>query len=75
MDFEIKRGIKQHLIKSVTLILIFIALIFLSAGDWRWGDGWLYIGLLILNFILAGIILFLKQPALLARRGQAGAGT
>ncbi len=75
MESKFRQSIKQHIVKSIVLILMIGVLIFLSAGDWAWLGGWLYFGLVILNFLIASIILIPRRPDLLARRSQAGVGT
>lgn len=75
MEPEIKRGVIQHVVRSLLIIAFFSVFIFLSAGDWRWLGGWLYIGVILASFVIAGLMLIPTQPELLTRRGQAGEGT
>lgn len=75
MNPETKRGLTQYFIKSIASILLLAVLIFLSAGDWTWPGGWMYLALTLTNFILAGFVLIPQRPELLARRGQVGKGT
>lgn len=43
-------------------------LIFLPAGSLRFGKGWLLMGILFIPMFLAGIVMMLKNPALLEKR-------
>lgn len=45
-------------------------LLFLPAGTWGYGRGWLFLGLLFIPMLLLGILLFCKAPALLQKRLQ-----
>lgn len=44
------------------------ALLFLSAGTWRWPNGWLLMGILFVPMFFAGIVLMFKNPELLRSR-------
>ena len=43
-------------------------LIFLPAGTLNFTYGWLFVGLLFIPMLIAGIIMFIKNPAFLAKR-------
>ena len=43
-------------------------LVFLSAGTLRYPCGWLFCGVLFIPMLLMGIVLFIKNPALLQKR-------
>lgn len=43
-------------------------LLFLPAGTWNYGGGWLFIALLFIPMLPVGIVLLLKAPALLQKR-------
>ena len=43
-------------------------LIFLPAGTLNYTYGWLFVGLLFIPMLIAGIIMFIKNPAFLAKR-------
>lgn len=43
-------------------------LLFVPAGSLNWPEGWLLMALLFLPMLVAGIVLMVKNPALLARR-------
>lgn len=43
-------------------------LIFLPAGTFCYPYGWLFVGLLFIPMLIAGIIMFIKNPAFLAKR-------
>ena len=46
------------------------ALLFLPAGTWNWAGGWRLLGLLFVPMGLLGIVLMVRDPALLSRRLQ-----
>ena len=56
------------LIKFTCGLLIVALLIFLPAGTLRFFNGWLLIGLLFLPMLLAGFVMYFKNPAFLAKR-------
>lgn len=43
-------------------------LIFLPAGTWQYPAGWLFMGLLFVPMLIAGFVMFFKDPAFLAKR-------
>ena len=48
--------------------MLFGILLFVPAGSLNWPEGWLLMALLFLPMLVAGIVLMVKNPALLARR-------
>ena len=44
------------------------ALIFLPAGTWAYGNGWLLMGILFVPMFAAGLVMLVKNPRLLASR-------
>ena len=58
----------QALIKYTLGILIVGALLFIPAGSIEYWNGWLFMGLLFIPMFIAGIILMIKNPELLAKR-------
>lgn len=49
-------------------ILLVGALVFCPAGSFAYFNGWLFMGLLFIPMVVAGIVMLLKAPELLARR-------
>ena len=47
------------------------ALLFLPAGTWNYPNGWLLMGILFVPVFLAGLVMMIKNPALLASRLEA----
>lgn len=64
----------RALMKFTVGLLLVGALLFLPAGSFSYGNGWLFIGLLFLPMILLGVILLFKAPALLEKRLNAKEG-
>ena len=52
---------------SCGLLLVGL-LLFLPAGTFCYPYGWLFVGLLFIPMLIAGIIMFIKNPAFLAKR-------
>ena len=58
-----------HAITKFVLGIILVgALIFLPAGTWQFANGWLLMGILFVPMFFAGIVLMIKNPALLKKR-------
>jgi protein-S-isoprenylcysteine O-methyltransferase Ste14 len=51
--------------------LFFPALILLTAGDWRWLEGWLFAGWFVAMILSTLVYQYMKDPALLAERTRA----
>ena len=58
----------QALIKFLLGIAIVGLLIFLPAGSLKFFNGWLFMGILFAPITIAGIVMMLKNPALLEKR-------
>lgn len=58
----------QSLIKSLSGIILVGIMIFLPAESFSYWQGWLFIGIQFVPMILVGVILMLKNPALLRKR-------
>ena len=58
----------QVLTKFLTGLIIVCLLLFIPAGTLDYSNGWLFIALLFIPMLIAGIIMFFKSPELLKRR-------
>ena len=58
----------QGVVKYLCGLVAVGLLIFLPAGTLDFPEGWLFMGLLFIPMLVAGIFLFIKSPELLARR-------
>ncbi|MBP3391241.1 MAG: isoprenylcysteine carboxylmethyltransferase family protein [Clostridia bacterium] len=58
----------QALIKFIAGLILVGILLFLPAGTLYYTNGWLFMGLLFVPMLILGVVLYLKVPALLARR-------
>lgn len=56
------------LIKFTCGLLMVALLIFLPAGTLHYLNGWLFLGLLFAPMLIAGFVMYFKNPAFLARR-------
>lgn len=63
-----KSLLTQALIKLVSGLLLICILIFLPAGSFSFWQGWLFIGILFIPMLIAGVILMSKNPDLLRKR-------
>lgn len=63
-----KSLLTQALIKLVSGLLLICILIFLPAGSFSFWQGWLFIGILFIPMLIAGVILMCKNPDLLRKR-------
>lgn len=63
-----KSLLTQALIKLVSGLLLICILIFLPAGSFSFWQGWLFIGILFIPMMIAGVILMRKNPDLLRKR-------
>lgn len=58
----------QALIKYVFGVVLVGVLVFLPAGTFSFFNGWLFMAILFLPILIAGIVMFFKNPELLKRR-------
>lgn len=58
----------QALAKFLFGLIIIILLLFIPAGTLNYFNGWLFIALLFIPMLIAGIIMYIKSPELLERR-------
>ena len=63
-----KSLLTQAFIKLVSGLLLICILIFLPAGSFSFWQGWLFIGILFIPMLIAGVILMRKNPDLLRKR-------
>lgn len=60
--------LRQAIIKLLSGVLLIGLLLFLPAGDLRWINGWILMGLLFVPMFIAGIVMYFKAPDLLKSR-------
>jgi protein-S-isoprenylcysteine O-methyltransferase Ste14 len=58
----------QGIIKFFTGLIIICLLLFIPAGSLNYINGWIFIALLFIPMLIAGIVMFFKSPELLKRR-------
>lgn len=56
------------LIKFTVGLLLVGGMLFLPAGSFRYGNGWLFLGLLFVPMLILGTVLLIKAPKLLQKR-------
>ncbi len=63
-----KKLLKDAVIKFTAGIILVGVLLFVPAGTLKWPNGWLFMGVLFIPMFIAGIVMYLKAPALLRSR-------
>ena len=63
-----RRGVRKYIIKMSIMIPLYGVILFLAAGNLKWAEGWIFIGLTLFNQVLITLILLRKRPDLLAER-------
>ena len=63
--------LKDAILKLVSGIILIGALLFLSAGDFYWKNGWLLMAVLFIPMFFAGILMYIIAPDLLRSRLKA----
>ena len=63
-----KKLFAQAILKFVLGVVLVGVLIFLPAGTLAYWNGWLFMGILFVPMFFAGIVMMIKNPALLAKR-------
>ena len=63
-----KELLKEGLIKYIAGVILVGALLFIPAGSLKWKDGWIFMAVLFIPMLIAGIVMYLKAPDLLRRR-------
>lgn len=58
----------QAIIKFILGIIIILLLIFIPAGTIKYLNGWIFMGILFIPMLIAGIIMMIKNPELLKSR-------
>jgi protein-S-isoprenylcysteine O-methyltransferase Ste14 len=58
----------KYAVRSSSLLLVFGIVLFLSAGDWGWGDGWLFFGTLFLSALVGMTVVGLRNEKLVDTR-------
>ncbi|MBQ8995982.1 MAG: isoprenylcysteine carboxylmethyltransferase family protein [Oscillospiraceae bacterium] len=63
-----KKLLKDGVIKYLAGVLLIGLLLYLPAGTLSWRDGWIFMALLFIPMLLAGILMYFKAPDLLRSR-------
>ncbi len=63
--------LKEGIIKILSGIILLGVLLFLPAGDLKWMNGWILMGVLFVPMFFAGIIMYFRAPDLLRSRLKA----
>ncbi len=60
--------LKEAVMKYAAGVILVALLLFLPAGSWKWKNGWLFMGVLFIPMLIAGILMYWKAPDLLRSR-------
>ena len=71
-ESDVTRGVARWIIKSIVYTVVFGLALFAPSGDWRWGMGWVYLGIYIINQVILTLIL---PPDLLSERSKPQEGS
>ena len=63
--------LKEALVKYIAAVIGVAILLFLPAGSLGWKHGWLFMAVLFIPMLLAGIVMYFKAPDLLRSRLKA----
>ncbi len=63
-----KSLLTEAIIKYVAGVVLLGLLLFVPAGTIKWPNGWLFMAVLFIPMLVAGIVMFLKAPDLLRSR-------
>ena len=66
-----KELLKEAITKIVVGIILIGLLLFISAGTLSWLYGWIFMGMLFVPMLIAGIVMYFKAPDLLESRLRA----
>ncbi len=69
---DVTRGVARWIFKSIVYTVVFGLALFAPSGDWRWGMGWVYLGIYIINQVILTLIL---PPDLLSERSKPQEGS
>ncbi len=72
---ETAAGLRRWCAKAAAAVLMIAVGLFAGAGTFRWGGGWLYLGLVAGNQVLTLALLLPRNPELLAERSRAQQGS
>ena len=66
-----KELLKEAITKIVVGIILIGLLLFIPAGTLSWLYGWIFMGMLFVPMLIAGIVMYFKAPDLLESRLRA----
>jgi len=74
-DSETTRGIVKWAVLGFFSKLFLAAVLFISAGRWDWGMGWVYVGIFAAFDVATALVLIPRSPGLLIERSRIQPGT
>jgi hypothetical protein len=63
-------GTVQWLAVNISYTLLIGAALFVSAGNWKWAQAWLYLALLLVTQVISAVIMLIKSPDLMTERSR-----
>jgi protein-S-isoprenylcysteine O-methyltransferase Ste14 len=72
---EVTQGVVKWAVRGMFAKAVVALILFLSAGRWDWGMGWVYVGVFFAFDLATALVVLPHHPALLAERAQLQEGT
>lgn len=72
---DVTQGVVKWTVRGMFAKAIVALILFLSAGRWDWGMGWVYVGVFFAFDLATVLVVLPRHPALLAERAQLQEGT
>ena len=72
---EVTQGVVKWAVRGMFAKVVVALILFLSAGRWDWGMGWVYVGVFFAFDLATALVVLPRNPALLAERAQLQEGT
>jgi protein-S-isoprenylcysteine O-methyltransferase Ste14 len=68
------KAVVKRIVSVLTFTVIWGAILFGSAGDFRWNRGWICLALTLVCFAASAVLVWMKNPEVAAARSRKGAG-
>jgi len=72
---EMTQGVVKWAVRGMIAKVVVALILFLSAGRWDWGMGWVYVGVFFAFDLATALVVLPRNPSLLAERAELQAGT
>jgi len=72
---DVTQGVVKWAVRGMFAKVVVALILFLSAGRWDWGMGWVYVGVFFAFDLATAIVVLPRNPSLLAERAELQKGT